>query len=99
MPVDRSAHVLIGNRGTAGSPMRIGPTLPYDLALPGQHCRRGHDQGRPPATGEEPSGKGEERSISPGEPGAWRAPLQDLELMAEHDDLDILLDVAETMNP
>jgi len=25
--------------------------------------------------------------------------MQDLELTAEHDDLDVLLDVAETMNP
>jgi hypothetical protein len=32
-------------------------------------------------------------------PGTWRASMQDLELTAEHDDLDVLLDVAETMNP
>jgi len=91
--------MLIGNRGTTGSPMRIAPTLPDDLRMPGQHRRRGHHQGRPPAVGEEPSGKGEKCPISPGEPGTWRTSLEDLELVAEHNDLGILLDAVETMDP
>jgi len=67
--------------------------------MPGQHRRRGHHQGRPPAVGEEPSGKGEKCPISPGEPGTWRTSLEDLELVAEHNDLGILLDAVETMDP
>jgi len=91
--------MLIGDRGTTRSPMRIALSLPDDLRMPGRHRRRGHHQGRPPAVGEEPSGKGEKCPIDPGGPGTWRTSLQDLELVAEHNDLGILLDAVETMDP
>jgi hypothetical protein len=32
-------------------------------------------------------------------PGTWRVSMQELELTAEHDDLDVLLGVTETTNP
>jgi hypothetical protein len=91
--------VLIGNQRTARSPMRIAPTLPDDPPLPAQRCRRRHDHDRPPAVGKESTGKGEECPSNPSEPEAWRTPLPDLELTAKRDDLDVLLDAAETMNP
>jgi len=49
--------------------------------------------------GKESTGKGEECPSNPSEPEAWRTPLPDLELTAKRDDLDVLLDAAETMNP
>ena len=91
--------LLIENRETAGTLMRIAPTLSDDLPLPGRHRRRRHDQGRPPAAGKETTIKGEECPISPGEPGTWHTSLQLLDLVAEHDDLDVSLDGVEMMNP
>ena len=79
--------------------MGIGPAPPHDPALPGEDRRRGHEKRRPPAAREERSGQGEEGSIGPAEAGTWGAPAQDLELMTEHDDLDVLLDAAQTMDP
>src|SRR5664280_2931004 len=52
-----------------------------------------------PVVAKESSGKGEECPSNPSEPEAWRTPLPDLELTAKRDDLDVLLDAAETMNP
>ena len=55
---------------------------------------------RPPTAGEEERpGKGKECPVGPSEPGTWRKPFPELELMAEHDDLVVLLEPAETMNP
>jgi hypothetical protein len=55
---------------------------------------------RPPTAGEEERpGKGKECPVGLSEPGTWRKPFPELELMAEHDDLVVLLEPAETMNP
>ena len=48
--------------------------------------------------GEERCAKGQERPVGPAEPRTWRTPSQDLDLMAKHNDLDVLVDAAETMN-
>lgn len=88
--------VLVGKRRTARSPVRITPTLPDDLALPCEHCRRGHDQGRPQAAGKEPTGKA--RNARSAQVNRGRESLQDLDLAAEHDDLDVFLEPAESMN-
>ncbi len=98
VPVDRSARRGCRKGGTPWSSMRIAPAPPGDLALPGEHGRWGHAERRPALAGEEGSGKGEERPIGPDEPGTWPMPLQHRELMTEHDDLEVLLDAAETMN-
>jgi hypothetical protein len=40
-----------------------------------------------------------ERPVCPRIPRSWRSSLRHLELVAKHDDLDVLFDIGETMNP
>ena len=49
--------------------------------------------------GEQCPGQGEERPVGPGEVGSGRTAVQNLELVAQHDDLDVLLEPAKTTNP
>ena len=88
--------VFIGQRRTPGLPVGIGPAFPDDLALPGEQRRRCDEQRRPPLAGEQRPGQCEERPVGPREAGSRRTPVQDLELVTQHDDLDVLLESVET---
>jgi hypothetical protein len=64
--------------------------------MPGQQCRRGHKE-RPPALTVQNTGQtSEDRTVAVVEPRSRDLAVQDLELLAQHEDLNIFGPVAPT---
>ena len=86
----------LDHRGDLGTdrrparPVRIGPLPGDEAAVPPEHGA-GCDQPVPPQSwGQEPAQRGEDRAVGPVQPGPRISATQDGDLMAQHEQLDIL---------
>ena len=74
-----------GYRGETGA-----STPPaQQLAVPPGDRVRVHQEARPSLPGQQAARRGQERSIGGGKAGSYPAPVEDLQLMAQHGDLEV----------
>ena len=68
----------------------VGPLAPQQLALPSEQGRWSDHEGDPTVARDHPTRGCEEDPVDDPEPGWASLPLEDLELMAEDQDLEVL---------
>jgi hypothetical protein len=78
------------NGGSTGSGGRGGPAAGDESPVPAQDGGGRDEQSEPPAGGEQPGQGGGECSVGPVHPGSWGTSLEDGELVAQDQDLDLL---------
>jgi hypothetical protein len=78
-------------RRTTGRPRARPASSLQQVPVPSRQRVRAHQEALPPVPGQDPSRRREERPIRRGEQGSPAAPAEDLELVVEHDGLDIQL--------
>jgi hypothetical protein len=85
---DESTYLVRDRRPSRRA--RVGPFLPGQATVPGQHGARGHDPVQPQAPGQQPGQGGDHGTVSPVRPRARNLPPQDRYLMPQHQDLRVL---------
>jgi hypothetical protein len=68
----------------------VGPRARDEAAVPAQQRLRLHQEARPAGSGQCPADRGEHGAVGGLEPGTWGLAAQHHELMAQHQDLQIL---------
>jgi hypothetical protein len=79
-----------GDGGSTGSGRLRGPAAGDQLAVPALDGGRGDEQTVASAGGEQSGERGDEGAVGPRRPRAWRASLENGELVAQDQDLDLL---------
>jgi len=74
----------------------VGPLPRHELAVPPEEGRRGHEEGDPAVTRDDPTRRREQDPVDGPELRSARRPLQHPELMAEDEDLEVLGSVGAT---
>jgi hypothetical protein len=86
-PDDQLLHLRVQRRPT-GLAVWVNPAAGDQAPMPAQ--QRGSEQARPAGSGQHPAGCGEQRPVGGLQPESWGLPAQDGELMAWHQDLQVL---------
>jgi hypothetical protein len=79
-----------GDGRAACPPGRGGPLSADELTVPAQDRRRGDQESAAATSGEQSGEYGDHGAVAPVEPRSWCASLQDGQLMAQNEDLDLL---------
>src|SRR5436190_9523874 len=86
-----SSRTTLRRRRTTGTTMRIPPAARHQLAMPPQQHRRPHQKRRPRPPRQRRTERRQQSPISRPKPRAPDLPPQHPQLMAQHQDLDLLL--------
>jgi hypothetical protein len=74
--------------------MRVGPCASDQLPVPAEQGGRCHAEGRPPSAGKQPRQCGQPGPFGGSVPRSFDLAAQDHDLVTQHEDLDVLADIA-----
>jgi hypothetical protein len=90
---DQLAH-LISDRWSPGPPVRICPAANHQLSMPAEECLRAHRENVPTAARQHPAQRCKQQPVVRLKPRLADLPAEDRQLMAEHENLELLLTIA-----
>jgi hypothetical protein len=92
-PEDQLLYLLVEG-GSARSTTRVGPRAGDEAPVPAQQRLRGDEEAGPAGPGQDTADGSEQGAVGGLEPGSWHLAAQHEQLVAQHEDLQVLGGVA-----
>jgi hypothetical protein len=89
---DQLLHVLV-QRGSAGLVVRVGPGAGDQASVPAQQRLGRDEEARPAGSGQRAAGRSQQRPVGGLQLGSWCLAAEHGELVAQHQDLQVLGDI------